>query len=142
MRQVPKDKAPMDSADYLARRQGQVLRTLLQGVQDGGLEPETWMRLYAEEIPLANRGHMSERTQRALHIFNDHGLYRKPVRLNQLVKRLMEDFGATQRIYTNKGLLTLAPEDEVRIASTLKGEAPRMDEVPDWMLPVSEEEKE
>ena len=138
---MAKDKPVSDSADYLARRQGQVLRTLLMGVQGGGLDAETWMRLYAEEVPLATRGHVSERTQRALHVFNDHGFYRKPVRLNQLVKRLMEDFGAAQRIYTNKGLLTLAPADELRFESTLSGEAPMMDEVPDFLSPVGEEEE-
>jgi len=139
---VAKDKPVTDSADYLARRQGQVLRTLLKGVQGGGLTAETWMRLYAEEIPLATRGYVSERTQRTLNAFNDHGFYRKPVRLNQLVKRLMEDFGAAQRLYTNKGLLTLAPAEEMSFKSTLTGEAPAMDENPDWLQPVAEEEEQ
>ena len=138
---MAKDKPVTDSADYLAKRQGNVLRTLLRGVQKGGLDAETWMRLYTVDIPLATRGHLCEHSQRALHIFNDHGFYRKPVRLNQLVKRLMEDFGAAQRIYTNKGLLTLAPDEELRYESTLSGEAPMMDEVPDFMEPVGEEEE-
>ncbi|MFH2109987.1 MAG: hypothetical protein ABIJ47_01880 [Candidatus Bathyarchaeota archaeon] len=138
---MPKDKPLMDSADYLARRQGAVLRTLMQGIQKGGLDEETWLKVHTERLQEATRGHLSERAMSAVDYFTEHGFYRKPKRLLQLVKLLRREFGAVQRIYTNKGMLQLAPTEDTRYESTLSGEAPMMDEVPDWMIPAEEEDE-
>ena len=138
---MAKNKPAMDSADYLARRQGEVLRTLMQGVQEGGLSDETWLRVHTEDIQVATRGHVSERVLAVLDYFTEYKFYRKPKRLNQLVKLLRRDFGGVQRVYTNKGLLQLAPMEEVRYTSTLSGEAPTLNEAPDWMVPLDEEEE-
>ena len=137
---VAKDKPPMDSADYLARRQGEVLRCLMMGIQSGGLDEETWLKVHTEKLLEATRGHLSPRALSAVDYFTEYGFYRKPKRLLQLVKLLRREFGAVQRIYTNKGLLTLAPEEGVKYASTLSGEPPRIDEVPDWLIPAEEED--
>jgi len=136
-----KDKPQMDSADYLARRQGAVLRTLVGGIQRGGLSAEEWLRLHTEDLQAATRGHLSERAMKAVDYFNEHGLYRRPKRLNQLVKLLRREFGAVQRVYTSKGLLQLAPVEDVRYQSTLSGESPMMDQVPDWLMPEDEEDE-
>jgi len=131
---LTKDKPAMDSADYLARRQGELLQTILQAIQDGGLDDETWLQIYAERMPLANRGYTSKRAQTVLHIFNTHQFYKNPRRLSQLVKHLIEEFNAVQRIYTNKGWVQLAPiEEEVQYESTLSGESPSLDEIQDWI---------
>lgn len=132
----------MDSADYLARRQGAVLRTLMGGLQRGGLSDEEWLRLHTEDLQAATRGHLSERAMAAVDYFTEHGLYRKPKRLTQLVKLLRREFGGVQRVYTNKGLLTLAPVEDIKYQSTLSGESPEMDQVPGWLIPAEEEEKE
>jgi len=76
----------MDSADYLARRQGRVLRTLMRGIQQGGLTDEEWLILHTENLQAATRGHLSERAMQAIDYFTEHGLYRKPKRLTQLVR--------------------------------------------------------
>lgn len=138
---MAKDKPAMDSADYLARRQGAVLRTLMEGIQEGGLSDETWLRVHTGDILVATRGHLSERVLATLDYFTEYKFYRKPRRLSQLVKLLRRDFGEVQRVYTNKGLLQLAPVEEVRYESTLSGEAPTLDELPDWVVPLDEEEE-
>jgi len=136
---VPKDKALMDSADYLARRQSEVYVVLRRGIRGGGLPDDEWARLDTRGVVLATRGHVSERVQAALDLFDEHRLYTRPRRLRQLSKLLRREFNAAQRIYTNKGLLTLAPAEEVKVTSTLSGEAPMMDEVPEWLIPADEE---
>ena len=131
---MTKDKPTIDSADYLARRQGDLLRTILQGIQDGGLDDETWLQIYAERMLLANRGYTSKRAQAVLHIFNTHQFYKNPRRLSQLVKHLIEEFNAIQRIYINKGWVQLAPTEEtVQYESTLNGESPSIAEIKDWI---------
>lgn len=131
----------MDSADYLARRQGAVLRTLMGGIQRGGLTDMEWLRLHTEDVQAATRGHLSERALQAMDSFTEHKLYRKSRRLFQMVKLLRREFGAVQRIYTSKSLLQLAPAEEVRYTSTLSGESPTMDQVPDWLIPADEEDE-
>ena len=138
---MPKDKPLMDSADYLTQRQSEVSFIIRKGIREGGLDDDTWARLDIRGIVLATRGHISERVQAALDYFDEHGLYRRPRRLRQLAKLLRREFNAAQRIYTTKSLLQLAPvEGEVRYKSTLSGESPMLDEVPDWMSPVDEED--
>lgn len=122
----------MDSADILAARQGELLETILQGIQQGGLTDETWLQIYAERIPLADRGFITERTQTILHFFNDHQLYKKPRRLSQLVKHLITEFNTIQRIYTQKGWVQLTTQPETQYESTMSGESPRLDELPEW----------
>ena len=138
---MPKNKPAMDSADYLAKRQGDIVDTIMKGIQAGGLTDEVWGQMYAWSRRLADRGHISERTRKTLRYFRKHNFYRNPRRLSQLLDRLEEDFDAAQRIYTMKGLLQLAPADEFRYESTLSGVSPMMDEAPDWTHPVEEEEK-
>ena len=129
---MSKEKTPMDNADTLARRQGELLESILQGIQQGGISDETWLQIYVERIQLANRGFITERAQKVLHFFNDHQLYKKPRRLSQLVKHLITEFNTIQRIYTNKGWVQQAETPEIQYESTISGESPALDELPDW----------
>jgi hypothetical protein len=130
-----KEKPVQDSADQLAVRQGEIIAKIMEGIQRGtGLTDLEWLQLYAVKRRLADRGFISERTGRTLQFFNEYRLYVKPRRLYQLVKRLETDFDAAQRIYTNKGLLQRSQVEEVRYESTLSGESPALDELPDWVL--------
>jgi len=138
---LSKEKTPMDSADTLAQRQGELLETILQGIQQGGLTDETWLRIYAERIQLADRGFITPRTQTILHFFNDHQLYRKPRRLSQLVKHLITEFNTVQRLYTNKGWVHLTTQTETQYESTMSGESPSLDTLPDWNPPTGEQPK-
>ena len=129
---MSKEKPPMDSADILAQRQGELLETILQGIQQEGLSDETWLKIYAERILYTNRGFITPQTQQILHFFNNHQLYKNPRRLTQLVKHLITEFNTIQRIYTNKGWVQQAETPEIQYESTISGESPALDELPDW----------
>jgi len=125
---VSKNKASMDNADLLALRQGEVLATLMVGIQQGGLTPEEWLNLSTWRLSQATRGLLSPRVVYALNYMDDNGLYKKPERLSQLVKLLRWEFNKVQREYLKRGLLTVEPlEQEVR--STLSATPPSLEEV-------------
>jgi hypothetical protein len=145
----------MDNADLLTYRQGTVLRAIYNAIKGGGMEEEAWLRLSTLDIPMATRGHVSERLQSTLDAFDEHLYYEKPRRLRQLAKQLRREFAGVLRTYTQRGLLTLAPEDEVlRYESTLGrddvdlgtvtgGFAPPGEEInrgPGFMEPLGEEQ--
>jgi len=125
---VSKDKPGMDNADLLAMRQGEVLVTLMRGIQKGGLTPEEWLSLTSWALTQATRGLLSPRLIYAINYMDEHGSYKKPWRLSQLVKQLRWEFNKVQRVYLKKGYLTVEPmEPEVR--STLSAPPPSLEEV-------------
>ena len=118
----------MDNADLLALRQGEVLATLMQGIQKGGLTPEEWLTLSTWRLSQATRGLLSPRVIYALNYMDEHALYKKPSRLWQMVKLLRWEFNKVQREYLRRGLLTVEPMDQ-EVRSTLSGPPPSLEEV-------------
>jgi len=96
-----------DSADLLALRQSKLLTFLVEGIQRGGLSDEEWLQVYIIERRLSDRGFISPRMRQVMNIFLEYRLYRIPVRLVQLVKRMEAEFDLIQRLYTQKNLLSL-----------------------------------
>ena len=96
-----------DSADLLALRQSKLLTFLVEGIQRGGLSDEEWLQVYIIERRLSDWGFISPRMRQVMNIFLEYRLYRIPVRLVQLVKRLEAEFDLIQRLYTQKNLLIL-----------------------------------
>jgi hypothetical protein len=96
-----------DSADLLALRQSKLLTFLVEGIQRGGLSDEEWLQVYIIERRLSDRGFISPRMRQVMNIFLEYRLYRVPVRLVQLVKRMEAEFDLIQRLYTQKNLLSL-----------------------------------
>lgn len=101
-----KPKTPHDSANNLAHRQAQLLATLIQGIRNGGLTDNQWLKVYSYQHRVTDRGYITPRTRRTLDYFLQYRLYQNPRRLVQLIKQLENHFDKTQRIYTNKNLLT------------------------------------
>ena len=104
-----KQEPVSDSADLLAHRQSKLLAFLVEGIQRGGLSDEEWLQVYIIERRLSDRGYISPRMRQVMNIFLEYRLYRVPVRLVQLVKRLEAEFDLIQRLYTQKNLLSLQP---------------------------------
>jgi len=125
---MSKDKAAMDNADLLALRQGEVLATLMQGIQKGGLTPEEWLSLTSWALTQATRGLLSPRVIYAINYMEENALYKSPDRLWQLVKLLRWEFNKVQREYLRRGLLTVEPMDQ-EVRSTLSGPPPSLEEV-------------
>ena len=125
---MSKDKAGMDNADLLAFRQGEVMVTLTEGIQKGGLTPEEWLALSTWRLSQATRGLLSPRVIYALHYMEENALYKNPDRLWQLAKLLRWEFNKVQRVYLKRGYLTVEPMDQ-EVRSTLSGPPPSLEEV-------------
>lgn len=136
------DKGQQDNIDLLVERQETVLDKVTEGIQGNGITVEDWTRLRNLHIPEAARGHLSQRTARVLEIYTRYGLYRKPKRLLSLDRHLRRDFDAVQRLYVNKGLLTLSPRGEIEIQSSLSGETPVMESQLDYLEMIEQDESE
>ena len=109
-----------DSAELLAERQGEILKTIYTGIQKGGLTSEQWMTIETQRLSKATRGYISEKCHRVLDNFTDYGFYKTPYRLSKLVKLLRREFYGVQKIYTQAGRVQLTPETpEVSAQSTL-----------------------
>ena len=115
-----KQESVSDSADLLARRQSRLLAFLVEGIQRGGLSDEEWLQVYIIERRLSERGCISPRLRAVLNVFLEYRLYRVPVRLVQLVKRLEAEFDLIQRLYTQKNLLSLHKVKSGEVVSTLQ----------------------
>ena len=136
------DKGQQDNIDLLVQRQRIVLDKVTEGIQLDGISVTDWTILRNYMIPAAARGHISQRTARVLEVFTRYGLYRKPKRLLSLDRHLRRDFDAVQRLYVNKGLLTLSPMGEVEIQSSLSGETPQMESQLDYLEMIEQDESE
>jgi len=140
---MPKqDHGQQDNIDLLVQRQRAVLDIVTEGIQGQGICVEQWTELRNYLIPSASRGHMSARTAQVLDFFTRYGHYMKPKRLVSLDRHLRADFDAVQRLYVNKNLLTLAPEGEIKVVSTLSGESPILESQIEYMETVGENEEE
>ena len=108
-------RQPQDSADELALRQFDLVMELVEAINDGGFGHREWFE-YIARLIRGHRGFLSPRTILILEAMTKYGLYSPELNgayhLSALLTHhLMRDFYTVERLYTNKGYLTLMVEE-------------------------------